>query len=130
LSDVNLRLGDTVTDPSIWPEVMQEICTAVNSTGAALLQSDVRGPGVPITGGVAGLFRNYFDNSWHTRDVRADRGVPLLQQGRAVVTDQDFVSPDEMRALPFYNECVFSTGFQWFAAVGFRAGSALWGLSG
>jgi DNA-binding CsgD family transcriptional regulator len=129
LSDVNIRLGDTVTDPSIRPEVMQEICAAVNSTGAALLQSDVRNPGVPITGGVTDLFQNYFGNNWHTRDIRADRGVPLLLQGRSVVTDQDFVSPEEMRTVPFYNECVFPTGFEWFAAVGFRAGSALWGLS-
>lgn len=34
-----------------------------------------------------------------------------------------------MRSLPMYNEGIFPHGFHWFAAVGFFAGAALWGLS-
>jgi DNA-binding CsgD family transcriptional regulator len=75
------------------------------------------------------MFTQYFRNNWHTRDIRADRGVPLLLSGASVVIDQDFLTPDEMRLDPMYNELFAPLDFQWFAGVGFRAGSALWGLT-
>ena len=46
-----------------------------------------------------------------------------------MVTDQDIVTAEEMRSDQMYNETLFTFGFQWFAVVGFRAESAMWGLS-
>jgi DNA-binding CsgD family transcriptional regulator len=127
---VSGRLGDAVIDPAVWPEILQQISTAVGATGAALLQSDERTPDIPRTPGVEDVFRNYFALGWHARDLRAERAVPLLLQGRAtVITDQDIVTPEEMRRLPYYTEALAPFGLQWFAAIGFWAGSAFWGLS-
>ncbi|HEY2527877.1 MAG TPA: helix-turn-helix transcriptional regulator [Xanthobacteraceae bacterium] len=127
---VSGRLGDAVIDPTVWPEILQQICTAVGATGAALLQSDERTPDIPRTPGVEDVFRNYFAVGWHARDLRAERAVPMLLQARTtVVTDQDIVTPEEMRRLPFYTEGLAPFGLQWFAAIGFWAGSAFWGLS-
>jgi DNA-binding CsgD family transcriptional regulator/PAS domain-containing protein len=123
------RLGETVIDPALWPDVMQEICNAVGAEGAALLQGDVRTPDVPKTKGVEGLLRTYFREDWHKRDLRADRGVPLLLRGTKVITDQDMITPEEMRRAPLYQECLLPHGFQWFAGIGFSAGAALWGMS-
>lgn len=120
--------GDATIDPAIWPELIEQISFAVGATGAALLQSDVRTPDIPRTAGVDDLMRNYFANGWHARDVRADRAVPLLRSGASIITDQDIVTPDEMRRLPFFTECLAPFGFRWGAVVGFMAGSALWGL--
>jgi hypothetical protein len=49
LEKAKLRLGDVALDPSLWPDVMEDLCAATGSTGAALLQTDNRGPGVPMT---------------------------------------------------------------------------------
>jgi hypothetical protein len=62
------------------------------------------------------------------RDLRAQRGVPLLLRGEKVVIDQDIVTPEEMRRSQYYAEVVGAFGFQWFAALGFAAGPALWAL--
>jgi DNA-binding CsgD family transcriptional regulator len=62
-------------------------------------------------------------------DVRALRSTPLVLKGEKVVTDQDIVTPEEMRRLAYYNELMAPHGFRWFAAVGFWAGTALWALS-
>ena len=129
LRQISCRLGDAVIDPGLWPEIMDQISVAVGAIGAALLQSDVRTADVPTSQGIDGLFNRYFAEGWHTRDVRANRGVPLLLQGRTVITDQDLVAPDEMQRLDFYADCLEFEGLQWFAAVGFWAGSSLWGLS-
>jgi DNA-binding CsgD family transcriptional regulator len=108
---------------------MGEICAAVAATGAALLQSDVRTPDIPRTKSVDEVFGYYFRNNWHVRDIRAIRGAPLLMSGMSVVTDQDILTSDELCGEPLYNEILLPYGFQWFAAVGFRAGPAHWGLS-
>ncbi len=101
----------------------------MGATGAVLLQSDIRTPDVPRTRSVDALIRRYFADGWSTRDVRGNRGIPLLARGVPVVIDQDLITSDEMRREPLYNDCLVAEGFQWFAGVGFRAGSALWILT-
>jgi DNA-binding CsgD family transcriptional regulator/PAS domain-containing protein len=129
LAIVGARLGEAVLEPSAWLELMEEICKAVGAVGSALLQSDVRTPDIPRTKSVDEIFRKYFADGWHVRDVRAQRGVPLLLGGQTVVVDQDLLTQDEMRRDPFYNEWLRGQGLQWFSGVGFWAGSSLWGLT-
>lgn len=129
LEKITMRLGEAVIDPSAWVSLMEEICQAVSASGAALLQSDVRTPDIPRTAAADELFERYFAESWHLRDIRAERGAPRLQSGDKVVIDQDIVQPDEISRLAFYQECLRSNGFLWFAGIGFSSGSALWALT-
>lgn len=126
---VSRRLGDAALDPSVWTEIMEELCRAVGASGAMLLQADLRTPDVPRTAGVDHLYREYLSNGWHQRDLRAKRSVPLLLGKEKVVIDQEFITPDEMRRDAFYQEALLRLGFQWFAAIGFWAGEAFWALS-
>jgi DNA-binding CsgD family transcriptional regulator len=129
VSAVSARLGEVALDPSLWPEIMEEIAQAVGATAAALLQFDVRTPDVPRSAGAEDMIDYYFKNNWHTRDLRA-RGIPLLLRGeKTVITDQDAVTAEEMSRAPYYNEVLFRFGLPWFAAIGFQAGSAGWVLS-
>jgi DNA-binding CsgD family transcriptional regulator len=122
------RLGETVVDPTLWPDVLEDISRAVGATGALMLQSDVRTPDVPITKSLEEIRGPYF-SGWHANDTRAERAVPLLLSGAKVVADQDIFTPEEISRDPLYNELLFPAGLHWFSVVGFRAGSALWGLS-
>jgi DNA-binding CsgD family transcriptional regulator len=128
-AEMRSRLGEAALDPTIWPEIMEQISTTLGATGAVLLQSDIRTPDVPRTRSLDGLARRYFGDGWATRDVRGNKGIPLLARGAPVIIDQDFVTSDQMQRDPFYNDCLIAEGFEWFAGVGFRAGSALWILT-
>ncbi len=129
LNAASKRLGDAVISPSTWPRLMEEICQAVGATGATMLQSDVRTSDVPMTPSLAEYLQNYFANNYHVSDVRAVRGVPRLLAGAPVIADEDiFSSEQDMLRDPLYAN-LGAYGFRWFAAVGFRSGSALWGLS-
>ena len=129
LQSISNRLGDAVIDPAMWPVLMQDICSASGAMGACLLQSDVRTPDVPMTESAREYFKSYFDDHYNEADIRAARAVPLLMAGRQVVSDQDiFASESEMLRDPLYAH-LNSYGLRWFAAVGFFAGSALWGFS-
>jgi DNA-binding CsgD family transcriptional regulator len=108
---------------------MEQMSAAVGAAGAVLLQSDVRTPDVPRTASVEELVQRYFADDWPTRDLRGNRGIPLLARGVPVILDQDFVTSDQMQCDAFYNECLIPEGFQWFAGVGFWAESALWILT-
>jgi DNA-binding CsgD family transcriptional regulator len=123
-------LGEAVLDPAMWPVLMDDICQGVGATGAALLQSDVRTPDVPLTPSVREYFAShYFADGLHIDDVRAIRGVPLLLAGKPVVVDQDlFASERELQKEALYASLA-KVGLRWFAVVGFKAGDALWGLS-
>jgi DNA-binding CsgD family transcriptional regulator len=108
---------------------MEAICGATRTTGAALLQSDIRTPDVPQTPSVVEFFKNYFENDHHLADIRAIRGVPLLLSGRSVIRDQDiFLQQTEMGRDPMY-AALERHGFRWWSAISFRSGSALWALS-
>jgi DNA-binding CsgD family transcriptional regulator len=129
LERASVSLGYTVIDPATWPEIINQISMTVGSTGAVLRQGLVRTPDVPFSAGIHELTETYFANGWHLRDLRAQRGVPLVLKGKNVVTDQDIVTPEEMQRLAFYNDLLAPHGFKWFAWVCFRVGSEVWGLS-
>lgn len=129
LDAVSNRLGEAVLDPGTWSLLLEEICRAVGTTGASLLQSDIRTPDIPMTESATEIFKSYFDNNLHVNDVRAIRGVPKLLVGVPVISDQDlFTSERDMVRDPLYSD-LEHFGFRWWAAVGFQAGSALWGLT-
>lgn len=122
------RLGEVVIDPSQWKSIIEDISHSVASTGAILLSGDNRTRDVPMSDGIADLMNAYFDGSFHTRDIRAERSVPLILRGRLVIDDADIVTPGEMARDPMY-KLIGHLGYRWFAAVGFRAGNTVWGLT-
>jgi len=123
-----LALGEAAVDASAWPCVMERICEAVGAMGAALLQADVRTPDVPRTRSTDEIFDLYFRDGWHTRDSRVDRSVPLILQGRRVLTDEDLFTDDEFREDQYLNEFYFRHGLQSAALAAFAAGQTFWTL--
>lgn len=130
LEGVAGRLGDVVLDPACWPLFMDDICAAVGATGAAMLQSDIRTEDIPRTDSISEYFiKTYFPTNLHLTDIRAARGVPLMHAGVDVITDADlFETEAEMLRDPLY-ATLGEFGLKWFAAIGFRAGPALWALT-
>lgn len=125
---ISNNLGQAVVDPAAWSNLLEQICDASGATGAALLRSDIRTPDNPRTASADENVRNYFASGWHTRDTLSERGFPLLMRGQKVISDQDVVTAEEMKRLPFYNEVLLPFGFQWFAGIGFGDGCVLWGM--
>jgi DNA-binding CsgD family transcriptional regulator len=125
---VSKNLGEAVIDPGAWPRLMEDVSAAAGAFGAALLQTDIRTPDIPRTASVDDCFQYYFASDWPAHDTRAERSVPLLMGGQAVVTDQDIVAPEEIRRLDFYNDCALRFGVPWFAGIGLKSGTALWAM--
>jgi hypothetical protein len=127
LEDISRRFGEAAVDPSAWPDLMEGICKAVGASAGLLLQSDVRTPDVPRTESIDEGTRNYFKGNWHLVDPRA-RGFSRMMAGE-IVTDQDLMTPEQIRSDPMYNEILYPHRFHWFAGIGFWAESAAWALT-
>jgi hypothetical protein len=68
---------------------MEAIFASAATTGAALLQADVRTADVPMTPSVVDLLRDYFDNDLHVGGIRAVEACRCFYSGLNVVRDQD-----------------------------------------
>jgi DNA-binding CsgD family transcriptional regulator len=126
MDKVVARLPRLVLEPTDLVGVMDEISKASRSEGAVLLQADVRTPDVPHTPGIADLFKKYFGEGWHTRDIRV-RAIPKIVK-TGIGVDQDFATPELLRREAFYNEFLGPMGFRWFAGIGMPVNDALWCL--
>ena len=117
-------LIDAAFDPAAWAVSLQAISVAINAKGILLLPIKGRVPGVPLSDDIGELVEHYFRDGWHQQDFR-DLGIPkLLRTG--ILVDQDLVSADSMKRMPFYQELLRPHDVKWFCGVAFEADDEMW----
>jgi DNA-binding CsgD family transcriptional regulator len=122
------RLQQAAMDASLWPDVLSDISRQVGAVGAVLVSTDKRLPGVPVSPEVGPMLDDYFRNGWSQRDVRAERGVPIMLK-RGVAGDHEFISPDEMRRSAYYQDWVQRHGCRHWAGIGLQVAEEFWCIS-
>ncbi len=118
------RFSEAALDPTLWPDLLQDIAGSVGACGAVLLQSGIPSEDMPWSPSLSRQREIYYGEGWNRRDLRAMRSVSAFRRGLVVVADEDLVSREEMDREPFYNSYLASQGTEAFAAVGFRLSSA------
>ena len=114
------RLGETAVDPTLWPNLLQEIADSVGAFGAMLLQAGTPTVDVPWSPSIERMREVYYGDLWNTRDLRAVRSVAAIRRGLTVLTDEDLVTREERARDPYYTSFLASHGLAAFAAVVFR----------
>ncbi len=115
------RLGETAIDPTLWPDLLQEIAEGVGAFGAVLLQTGVPTVDVPWSPSLSAMREVYYGEGWNTRDLRAIRSVAAVRRGLTVLTDEDVASRDEVARDPYYTSFLASQRLAEFAAIAFRS---------
>lgn len=128
LAQTHAALGETVIDPSHWPDVMERICEVIGAFGAVLMQPDIQVADTPRTKSVDEGMTRYEQEHWQIRDSRIERAVPLILAGARVFTDEDLFSYDDFKADAYLNDFYFPWGGNSAAGIAFKAGTALWTL--
>jgi hypothetical protein len=85
LKESSKCLGEAAVDPTMRPQVMKQMAAAADATRDVLLQSDIRTPDVPCAESLKELVRRYFLDGWPARDLRGNKGAPLLARGATVI---------------------------------------------
>lgn len=106
-------------EPERWPTALQAFADVTGDVGAILLFSRDDGRyGVIETQSLRDVVRDYRENGWDRRDVRAIR---CSERGfffkRDIVTDRDILSDEELETEPFYSNFLTRHNLRYFAAV-------------
>jgi DNA-binding CsgD family transcriptional regulator len=119
--------ADAAVDPSLWNKAMGTIAAETRSSGAILLP--IRGtiPSVPSTESIQGSTEVYFRDQWYARDERFRSVHTMMRDG--VVNDFDFITADEMKTHPYYQEFLRPFGLQYFGGVKIAADDDIFCLS-
>jgi DNA-binding CsgD family transcriptional regulator len=131
---------DAVLAPETWPQALQMLARSLdaaaimfypfNSSGDT---TDPRDPNrrldlTPMSPEYVSLIEEYLRNQWYLNHYRAERGVPLLNSGRAVVIEHDLATDEERKTLRPYNELYLPWGFPGYAMAGFRVDGNSWAV--
>lgn len=127
LDPIENALRRSAVEPETWPALLETVSQVVGGAGALLFCVDRRAAGPIASPSQAEMLNDYLRLGWHQHDARY-RGIPTMER-RGVATDDDCLSPQEMKVSPFYQDFLRKRGHFWFAGVGFRAGEDLWCLS-
>ena len=115
------RLGEAALDPTLWPDLLQQIAIDAEAFGAVLLQAGVPTVDVPWSPSLGRMREVYYGEGWNARDLRAVRSVAAVRRNLTVLTDEDLVSRDEVKRDPYYTSFLASQGLPAFAAVVFQS---------
>jgi DNA-binding CsgD family transcriptional regulator len=128
LQAVEEIFASAATDASLWSRAIQTASEQTDSIGALILPVTGQGfPSVPATEGIARATEVYFRDGWCERDIRYSPLKSLLEGN--VIDDLDFISPEEMKRTPYYQEFLAPTGLRWFGGIPVRVDDQVWCLS-
>jgi DNA-binding CsgD family transcriptional regulator len=127
LDSISQSFASAAVQPDLWIRAMDTIATETGSVGAVLIPLRGTMPNVPSSESVLRSTEAYFRDGWHANDERF-RSVEVMTR-RGVARDFDFISPDEMRRHPYYQEFLRPVGLQYFAGIKMAAGDDLWCVS-
>jgi DNA-binding CsgD family transcriptional regulator len=120
-------IAEAAVNADGWDKAMGAIADAAGACGALLLPYQGRLPTMPVSPSLQPWVDCYVRGGWIERD-RRQGSLPFVLR-RGVSTDLDFISPDEIRTHPYYQELLAPLGLRWFAGIKMAAGDDLWCLA-
>lgn len=107
--------------------IISGVTQKAGACGAVLIPLSARKPGCPHTESVGQLVETYFGKGWYEQDARQVLAPRLVQHKVAV--DQDFITSDEMKRHPFWQDFLEPHGFRWFCGLHLRLQGENWALA-
>jgi DNA-binding CsgD family transcriptional regulator len=127
LDSISESFASAAVEPELWVRAMDTIAAETGSVGAVLLPQGGRLPYVPSSETLLRSTEAYFGDGWCVRDERWRAIEAMVRRG--ATRDFDFISPDEMKKHPYYQEFLRPFGLQHFAGIKMAVGDDLWCVS-
>lgn len=110
---------ETAFEPTKWPQTLATVADVLDAEGTLLFFERADGSYATLCSpSLADAVERYMREGWNHHDVRARRAQDTRLFGtRAIVVDEDVVTPEEMQTLPYYSEFLASYGLAWFMAA-------------
>jgi hypothetical protein len=119
--------ASAAVEPSLWVQAMDVIASETESEGALLMPLRGAISNVPVSGSIRKATEKYFREGCNTRDERFRAIETMVRRG--VADDFDFMTSEEMKRHPYYQDFLRPVGLQYFAGIKMTAGDDLWCVS-
>ena len=127
LDKVVSSFTEAATDPTKWDVAMDVVATEAGARGAVLLPVQGRLPFLPVADAIRETADRYVREGWIEKDRRYE-AVPAMMI-KAVATDLDFMSSEQMLKSEYYQDFLAPSKLQWAAMVRVVAGDDHWLVS-
>ncbi|WP_366556004.1 helix-turn-helix transcriptional regulator [Aquibaculum sediminis] len=106
----------------LWQEGLSDLCSSLGAYSAVTVPRVAAHNTInlPSTPGMEDFLQAFVRDGWYERDIRAERGWPLVDRGQPVVLEQDIIRPDEHEKHPLYQDLYRRHGMLWWAGITFR----------
>jgi DNA-binding CsgD family transcriptional regulator len=116
-------LYDAAHGEKSWPDALKDFVDASGCHGTVLLSIDRPGNLYASTANLVETNQKYLAGKWYLLDQRY-RATPLLAT-RGFASEPDFISGDEIKVSPFYQDFIFKSGLCGWAGLGFKLNGEL-----
>lgn len=125
------RCREAVASDSSWADGLDHLAWVMGADGCSFV---TRGTPetralLPASPRYADFVKDFVAEGWASSDLRAQRGWPLIDNGRVVLLEHDLVSAEERETLPVYRDLYTRHDLYWWASVAFNVGKDNWALS-
>ncbi len=120
------QLDRTSHEPLAWRDVCDALANLVNATGGALFpfDEDNRGWVIPHSASLSHALQQYFVGGWYRGHLRPEHLSVAISRGS--ISDENFISKQDMARHPFYTEYLASCGLMWFAGITLNVTGHYW----
>lgn len=117
------KLYEAGFDTALWQEGLESLCRAVGAHSAVTVPRIAAENTLllPSTVEMEDFLKAYVAEEWYRRDLRAERGWPLVDAGQPVVLEQDIVTPEDHAREPMYQDFYQRHGMLWWAGITFKS---------
>ncbi|MCT8998341.1 helix-turn-helix transcriptional regulator [Chelativorans intermedius] len=110
-------------EPALWHDGLERFCKALGACAAVTFPRIVPEHTLflPYTEEMGEFLQAFVKEEWHKRDLRAERGWPLVDAGCPVLLEQDIITPEDHRREALYQDFSLRYGLLWWAGITFES---------
>jgi DNA-binding CsgD family transcriptional regulator len=110
---------DAAEDPTLWPDVLNQLAAALGAVGTVFTIDDLRRDksNMTVAIGIDPAFQRLYNERYESLNLHLQRARPLLTPGRVMATHQ-LCSDQETLATEYYHEFLRPQEDRWFHIVG------------
>jgi DNA-binding CsgD family transcriptional regulator len=114
--DLIADFHEAALHPELWPQALQKSADHFKVAGTCLLSWPSTPMGAIWSRSLDDVMDLFFKEGWYANNIRIER-AEQLRHTKAVLTESDLFSPEELDSLPFNAEFINPQGFRWVAGA-------------
>jgi DNA-binding CsgD family transcriptional regulator len=120
---------DAVLVPALWPQALQQLADSLGAASGCLCNPDLGHGQPPMSSGHQEFADLWLRNQSHAPDPVSMRTPAFCKAGCTHVVQQQIVTAEEQKTLPYFHETARPGKREWWASISWSVADSRWCLS-